>query len=1514
MPREKNGCTADALLDWYVVPWGPNPASGALRFSIRIMPKERPWGASVLLADWPAALAKAGDVQLEFRTSPTVAAAPVAADLGQAYRRYLAECRISVEQASQLWEAVFGDLFAAMRAEPLDVAAASQGIARRSFVWSHSPVGMVRSAITRFGALYANALENASRSAAFVGQPSLYVAAGAPTGESVEHLYRAASMFSRAGSPRRALQEQLQSIASRQGKSGTAGEAVQALSGQNWWGWRLLSQAVAAEGGNSQDLLDSGKQSGTPLTVPYTETYLDFLLTRGSDPLGKPHGIGAGDEDAMDDFAVHLASRKYMYGSPGPDEGLALLAKARPGAEKEFCTRVAALAAHPWLVKVLGLVVGMEAAPGLPLASVKAFGVSGVSWEAGALPDCVAEPHLTALRNGFPQARTASSGKEYYHGGLLNVAPRAGDKLLTQFDLDRSPDRYVQAAISYRTQRDAGGAPDDAAVELQGEESVGYALIEEGKERKDLLFDRTKMPMLYLEHLLAGYRPDVRDMSAGTGWQPLTARRIRRVLIGKHRKDITHWFERLGRCEAFITEKTRTARQPDGVQSHIESEMFRWGTQGLAGSVGQEKSEDFVVNPADGHGQAGELSIEYAPADVPPQRFGHAYRFGVRLAMVDGNSLAMEEAAALYERANGMALTIGEQTTDVPASQQAGQVCHRYERLAPPAVLLTKPLEPERFPNENARRLLVASSADHARVRHKTSRILVPPRSSSIDLCLRHGALDPFRNQASWPSSAFPGVALTEEGDFPSRKTHWTDKDGKAVTSTDQYFEEKPFAGDGPDVPYYPDPWARVAVCGLYRKGDDRLLDLQTFDYYHGGRRWPDCRPMRLVLRAVDSVEDEDAGFDARMDAEGLTISALPGVQVVLRVWHAIGLTEFRHFALTEQLADIATKNPAQAGFLPALTESAEASPREQVARMLAGWGRGQMGATSNGMASASFWMANPFLELSLLHAVDLPVASVQQLPGYGIGILRTTGETKARFQGRLALHRPSTSRIFAQATWADLPNRAQPDGGRGYRWPGVWRNGELFSVARLPIVAADESGIAATIPMDRQPEAFQRYQDLAAEWPDKAADPASRRRVSGEFDFGDTRARALRVVTGGAARHAEEFAGLNGEQSRRLAAPFRLVVEATERPPRPVIDYIMPMLSWEDQLAPPDQSRRARQGGWFRIWLGEQWYNSGNGELLALLCWTGKATPPPPQPIRSMLGLGPADLATPPAALEPLVSRWGLDPLAGQEIEFGNMPAAALLNRLKSQAELRASGGPADMLDIDLHHLKELSDFSPKLRLSTLSEYKNVNFGTGQDASEVMLALYRPVMDRASGRMHVDIRIDPALAYQPFVRLSMARYQLHAPSGAENLQLSPIVATEFVQLLPGRVATLASQRDRHGVVESVRVTVSGTTLPAGGRATLKTMLFASIEQREVGFSQASDEEGDGAWTPVSAQADSCALQPGQEDNSWWTLIPFRSRVSHEYSVRIEEYETIAGAATQSRRLVYFDRIPLRHF
>ena len=89
--------------------------------------------------------------------------------------------------------------------------------------------------------------------------------------------------------------------------------------------------------------------------------------------------------------------------------------------------------------------------------------------------------------------------------------------------------------------------------------------------------------------------------------------------------------------------------------------------------------------------------------------------------------------------------------------------------------------------------------------------------------------------------------------------------------------------------------------------------------------------------------------------------------------------------------------------------------------------------------------------------------------------------------------------------------------------------------------------------------------------------------------------------------------------------------------------------------------------------------------------------------------------------------------------------------------------------------------------------------------------------------------------------------------------------------------------------------------------------MVATIEERVLNVAESLEDGVNGAWIPVPGSGENHALAPDASGYRWSATVALSTRVSREYSVRIEEYETSAQAESTARRLVFFDRLPLTH-
>ena len=236
--------------------------------------------------------------------------------------------------------------------------------------------------------------------------------------------------------------------------------------------------------------------------------------------------------------------------------------------------------------------------------------------------------------------------------------------------------------------------------------------------------------------------------------------------------------------------------------------------------------------------------------------------------------------------------------------------------------------------------------------------------------------------------------------------------------------------------------------------------------------------------------------------------------------------------------------------------------------------------------------------------------------------------------------------------------------------------------------------------------------------------------------------------------------------------------------------------------------------------------------------------------------------------------------------------------------------------------------------------EHRKMVWKAKDPTYNVALALFQPTYAAERRQWYVDINIDPGPSYFPFIRLALARYQPHSLPGVE---LSRIITTEIVQLMPRRAASLTTTPRSDGSVK-LAVTLTGAFLhpdedPQSADACVRpnrTVCYVRIEQRGEGWwgptvghaaqgtsgDTPAELRGPGDWVPISTSAPLQRRGFGSRSREvLTTTLTFSPRGGHQYSVFLEEWEPSVdwtdgeslkdplGCVCGEGRLVYADRL-----
>jgi hypothetical protein len=229
--------------------------------------------------------------------------------------------------------------------------------------------------------------------------------------------------------------------------------------------------------------------------------------------------------------------------------------------------------------------------------------------------------------------------------------------------------------------------------------------------------------------------------------------------------------------------------------------------------------------------------------------------------------------------------------------------------------------------------------------------------------------------------------------------------------------------------------------------------------------------------------------------------------------------------------------------------------------------------------------------------------------------------------------------------------------------------------------------------------------------------------------EFGDTKHRTVNYTLKATSRFREYFKQTEPESSFQFIkeqAPVKFL--STARPPAPVVLGVVPAFRWQRTQTAADRIEHTRRSQRLRVELGRPWFESGEGEQLAVV-------------------LAPNDSS--PAAQTDLVTRIGRDPLFGT-------PATPP----RPSPDWFSAAAAAQLVAL------------PELNTQVTVIPVDVTPGGDRWYAEIEFAVPAP-----------------AQSYNPFVQLAVARYQRDSLDG---LALSPVVTAQRVPLLPDRHVVVA--------------------------------------------------------------------------------------------------------------------------
>jgi hypothetical protein len=1171
---------------------------------------------------------------------------------------------------------------------------------------------------------------------------------------------------------------------------------------------------------------------------------------------------------------------------------------ARPGARLptdeqlarlfDFHQAVACLSDYPKLLRPLGLVFDLEVPAGAvpPGSAPRSLRV---------LPRWVPADPASPAPDISPATRSVWDGSVFaavpaeagIRQGLLSLDETQFH--LVDADIDGVVHKVVNLALNLIAIRSRGAVEGPRTAALPVLRSAGLSLVcdaraqalgahlarmsaqnavLEGASPGSAVFDA--------EQLVRGYRADIWDSDSQT-WHSLCQR------VGTYRFERTG-VERTLEDEGFMQLSAAgvpaEGRPPPAPELYLHESMLRWGgwslvapRPGAAISADGDPSAE-PQRPDNAAVTSFGLQTAFVPAhgSLPTLRFGVGYRLRVRVVDLAGNSRSLEE------------------TDDVSALPAAapGHVYLRYEPVPSPVVVLREPLTRATTPGEALDRVVIRSAnagrgEDDVPSTDTADRHIAPPRTTEA-LAEAHGAFD--------DTGRMRGDAATYRM-IQVRDAAQLGQDGDVPVAPDAQLV----------LPYLPDVLARGAAFRdlpgapegtigtvndeghlIYRPADVLRTGSVTQIGFGSASAWPAVQPFRLLLREGS----QRPAWDAKRRV--LTVALPKGevAEVALSCcFHRPDLDLLGVWDWVRQEVDARSASAQDPAALERLGEAVLLLTQ----RALEG----------------GHWALTPARTLVLAHAVQQPLGApvIDELVAE-----RDIGATYARLLGTIRVHPSSTGKISLVARWDEVrgsgpePTRPRP---------------------------AEDPAAELRLHHHKGPDAIKFGDRAVADY-----DPSTATILMGAFhhprhEFGDTKHRVVRYRAMAASRFSEHFlrqaeVTLHGTASATLAhegiTPGSETVRSTDgsttftraegdtgdyevdhtgtiartagsairdgqavgveflppvnrdsdevlvhvpssaRPAAPRVLYVVPAFEWRRQ-AGTNLLASHRRGHWLRVYLEGSWFSSGEGEQLGVVVSSGVSEPQEP--------------------LARYVTRTAFDVLR--------------------------SDGP-----LPWHFPQGKRDFGPGSVGLTLAELEPT------PDNRVNVFAHDVAFDADRGLWYCDIEIGRAdrvfgpPAFQPFIRLALARYQPHAVvefdaaqrEKLRDVKLSPVVIADFAQLHSDRSVLVTYDPHRPA---RLRVVVSGDSYrqkpPSAGPSTIEV----SVQEREPRL------QGDLAWAPAAdalAKPDEPAATP--PDAVLWrgdVILPEDRDIS-AFRIVVEERDTLtADDPAQPRRLLYADAVEL---
>ena len=402
-------------------------------------------------------------------------------------------------------------------------------------------------------------------------------------------------------------------------------------------------------------------------------------------------------------------------------------------------------------------------------------------------------------------------------------------------------------------------------------------------------------------------------------------------------------------------------------------------------------------------------------------------------------------------------------------------------------------------------------------------------------------------------------------------------------------------------------------------------------------------------------------------------------------------------------------------------------------------------GGVGQSIAKGQHWMFSPWRTLTFIHAVQQPVTQVatggKKLPAINdLTSSKNFGDTFAGININLDVHATSTGVVDIEGDWQDWVDDGISVNTNGYE--KINHKAKVFHYTSLYAV----------------------YTYVFGDFPDKKIINNPFKAIPHQFN--DTRHRFVNYKAIASTRYKEYFYNLIKEKgdgfniTRESNIVNNVNILSSARPLAPQIAYVIPTFEWARE--PKGDTLYAVRASGLRVYLKRPWYNSGQGEKLAVLVAPAMAA-------NALLEIN-------TSSFESIFTTWGNDPTKlSSPLPAGIFPDKNLFFGIKK----------GDAANLYAEESLSISEF---------------------DELKVTVVAFDVRFDEEKQMYYADIMMNFGLSYFPFVKLALAAYQQHSVrKDGTDCCLSKIVHADYIQIPPPRATSLK----KNGA--SITVALSGT-------------------------------------------------------------------------------------------------------